>query len=104
MAKISLSGLFKGYGGKNVLENVNFSVNEGELVTLIGPSGSGKSTLIRCLNLLEAPTSGKITFNDQPINYVVNRRGELTRRCEAKLSKYRRRVGMVFQHFNLFTN
>lgn len=104
MAKIEIKGLYKNYGDKEVLHNIDLAVNEGELVTLIGRSGSGKSTLIRCLNLLEAPTSGQITFNGDHIDYEINRHGDLTRRSETNLSNYRLKVGMVFQHFNLFPN
>lgn len=104
MSKISINHLFKNYGNKEVLHDVSLSVNEGELVTLIGRSGSGKSTLIRCLNLLEAPSQGEIMFNDTKVDYTVNHQGNLTRRSETTLSGYRIKVGMVFQHFNLFPN
>lgn len=104
MSKISINHLFKNYGNKEVLHDVSLSVNEGELVTLIGRSGSGKSTLIRCLNLLEAPSQGEIMFNGTKVDYTVNHQGNLTRRSETTLSGYRIKVGMVFQHFNLFPN
>jgi ABC-type polar amino acid transport system ATPase subunit len=102
--KIALQHLSKSYGTQTVLEDINFSVADGELVTLIGPSGSGKSTLIRCLNLLEAPTKGVLKFNDEPIDYQVNRLGQLTYRSEKRVARYRIQVGMVFQQFNLFPN
>ena len=102
--KISLQHLSKAYGKREILKDINVTVNDGELVTLIGPSGSGKSTLIRCLNLLEAPTAGTLTFNRQKIDYKLNRFGQLTRKSEAQAAQYRTKVGMVFQQFNLFPN
>ena len=76
-----------------MLRDINFYVEEGEVVTLIGPSGSGKSTLLRCINLLEMPTSGSIFVDGLNILSHLN-----------ELSKFRTQVGMVFQQFNLFDN
>lgn len=75
------------------LNGANLSINEGEVVALVGPSGSGKSTLLRCLNLLQKPTSGKIIYKGEEIN-----------RKSKNINAYRTKVGMVFQHFNLFNN
>lgn len=88
---VEVKDLRKSYGTREVLSGINLTIERGEVVVLIGPSGSGKSTLLRCLNRLEAPTSGKILIDGV----------ELT--AEAKqLRMLRRRVGMVFQSFNLF--
>ncbi len=84
-------GLCKRFGDLEVLRDVDFTVNRGEVVCIIGPSGSGKSTFLRCLNRLEEPESGKIYFHDT----------EITHR-KANLPDIRRRIGMVFQHFELF--
>lgn len=73
------------------LDSINLTINEGEVVVIIGPSGSGKSTMLRCLNLLEIPTDGEIIFEGE------NLLGKKT-----NIDKHRQKMGMVFQHFNLF--
>ena len=78
------------FGAVQVLRGVDLSVREGESVAIIGPSGSGKSTLLRCLNRLETPTGGTVTFEGKPITEKSN------------VNHLRQRMGMVFQHFNLF--
>lgn len=88
---IEVKNLTKSYGTLNVLKNVNIKINEGEVVCVIGPSGSGKSTFLRCLNLLEDPTSGEIYIDGDQIN----KKG-------VNLNAMRQRLGMVFQNFNLF--
>lgn len=75
------------------LNGIDLDINKGEVVVIIGPSGSGKSTFLRCLNLLEIPTSGKILFNGEDINAP-----------HININKHRQKMGMVFQHFNLFSN
>lgn len=90
---IEVKNLKKSFKNNEVLKGVNFSVAKGEKVVIIGSSGSGKSTALRCLNLLETPTSGEIFYNGKNIldnNYEIN--------------KHRQKVGMVFQNFNLFNN
>jgi putative lysine transport system ATP-binding protein len=85
--------LSKNFGGNKVLKDIDFSVYKGDVTCIIGASGSGKSTLLRCLNLLEAPTSGEILFHGKNIlDSSVNP------------SSYRAKMGMVFQNFNLFNN
>lgn len=81
----------KYYGDFHVLKNINLSINEGEVVVIIGPSGSGKSTLLRCINRLETITDGNFTVN----NIHVNDK-------KTDINKLRRNIGMVFQHFNLY--
>lgn len=90
---IEIKNLKKQFGSRVVLKDINFSVNNGEVVCLIGASGSGKSTLLRCINLLEIPTGGQILFHGQNIVDAKNNRYQ-----------YCSKVGMVFQQFNLFNN
>ena len=94
MAEIlRLEHLEKTFGTHAVLRDVSFSVEKGDVISVIGPSGSGKSTMLRCVNLLEEPTGGRIYFEGQDVlDKGMN------------LSQYRARVGMVFQQFNLFGN
>ena len=88
---IEINGLTKSFGSLEVLKNITTTINKGDKVVVIGPSGSGKSTFLRCLNLLEIPTSGEIWFEGEQIN---------TPKCD--IDRLRRKMGMVFQHFNLF--
>lgn len=88
---IKVNDLHKSFNGKEVLKGINEEINEGEVVVVIGPSGSGKSTFLRCLNLLEKPDSGEVWLDD----IQVNGHGVDT-------NHVRQRMGMVFQHFNLF--
>ena len=90
---IDVKNLTKSFGDLQVLKGVSQHINKGERVVLIGPSGSGKSTFLRCLNLLETPTSGEIIFEGQSIT---------DDKCD--INKIRQKMGMVFQHFNLFPN
>ncbi|WHY65608.1 amino acid ABC transporter ATP-binding protein [Neobacillus sp. SuZ13] len=88
---IKVENLYKQFGNNEVLKNISTSINSGEVVSIIGPSGSGKSTFLRCLNLLETPTKGKVWINNQ----------ELTD-SKTNIMKAREQIGMVFQHFYLF--
>ena len=88
---ISISGMKKSYGSFDVLRDMNLDVHKGEVISIIGPSGTGKSTFLRCLNLLEQPTSGSILID-----------GEDILKPDANVPLLRRRMGMVFQSFNLF--
>lgn len=90
---LKIDHLEKVFGDNLVLKDINFEIDKGQVVAIIGSSGSGKSTLLRCLNLLERPTGGKIYFHGQDIEDPGN-----------NLAQYRAKVGMVFQHFNLFNN
>ncbi len=90
---IEVKHLSKSFGGHEVLRDIDFSVNKGEVVCIIGSSGSGKSTLLRCINLLEKPSGGEIIYKNENIlddNHDIY--------------KYRTKLGMVFQQFNLFNN
>ncbi|MPM84093.1 Glutamine transport ATP-binding protein GlnQ [bioreactor metagenome] len=88
---IEINNIDKKFGNNRVLKNVSTNIKKGEKVVIIGPSGSGKSTLLRCMNLLEVPSSGDIIFEGQNITDV---------KCD--INKVRQKMGMVFQHFNLF--
>ena len=90
---IEVKHLSKSFGDHKVLKDIDFSVNKGEVVCLIGSSGSGKSTLLRCINLLEKPTGGEIIYNKE--NILDDKHD---------IYKYRTKLGMVFQQFNLFNN
>ena len=90
---IDVKNLSKSFGGHLVLDNISEHISAGEKVVVIGPSGSGKSTFLRCLNLLETPTAGTITFQ-----------GTVITDPKVKIDKVRQQMGMVFQHFNLFPN
>ena len=89
---IDVKGLTKSFGEIDVLKGIDEHIEKGEKVVIIGPSGSGKSTFLRCLNLMERPTSGEIIFDGQ----------DITKLREKDIDHVRQRMGMVFQHFNLF--
>ena len=90
---IDVKNLSKSFGNHLVLDNLNQHIYPGEKVVVLGPSGSGKSTFLRCLNLLETPTAGTITFDGTDITDP---------KCD--IDQVRQHMGMVFQHFNLFPN
>ena len=90
---VTIKHLNKVFGTHEVLKDISFSVQAGEVVTIIGSSGSGKSTLLRCVNLLEKPTSGEILYNGK--NILDD---------DTNIYEYRTHLGMVFQQFNLFNN
>lgn len=90
---IELVHLQKQFGDNTVLRDINLSVSKGEVLSIIGASGSGKSTMLRCINLLETPSSGQILYHGKDITSH-----------DMSLSQYRAKVGMVFQSFNLFNN
>ncbi|MCP8617310.1 amino acid ABC transporter ATP-binding protein [Salirhabdus salicampi] len=88
---IKVEHLSKSFGKTEVLKDISTTINKGEVVTIVGPSGSGKSTFLRCLNLLEEPSSGQVWIGDD----------ELTN-SKTNIMKIRQKIGMVFQHFHLF--
>ena len=90
---IDVKNLSKSFGSNLVLNDISEHISPGEKVVIIGPSGSGKSTFLRCLNLLEIPTAGTITFDGVVVNDPLT-----------DIDTVRRQMGMVFQHFNLFPN
>lgn len=91
---LQIQNLKKSFGKNEILTDINETVSKGEVVCVIGPSGAGKSTFLRCLNVLEHPTDGKIIFEGQ----------DLTKISEKQLNNLRQKMGMVFQNFNLFPN
>ena len=91
--KLKVEKLYKNFDKKEVLKNINFEINDKEIVAIVGPSWSGKSTILRCLNMIEKPTKGAIYFD----KYNIMKKN-------INLNKYREQVGMVFQQFNLFSN
>ena len=90
---ISIESLSKSFGDHEVLRKIDFAVEKGEVICIVGSSGSGKSTLLRCINRLEHQTSGKILYH-----------GKELRDVQKEVNEYRSKVGMVFQSFNLFNN
>lgn len=92
-ALIKVEGLKKSFGDHEVLKGIDYNIQKGDKIVVIGPSGSGKSTFLRCLNLLEVPTDGKIWFDGQCITDK-----------KTDINEIRKHMGMVFQHFNLFNN
>ena len=90
---IRTENLKKNFGQLEVLKGIDVSIRKGEVVSIIGPSGGGKSTFLRCLNLLETPTDGKVFFKGQDITDK-----------KMDTSKFRQQIGMVFQNFNVFPN
>ena len=90
---IRTEGLKKNFGDLEVLKGIDVTIKRGEVVSIIGPSGGGKSTFLRCLNLLEEPTAGKVFFEGEDITAQ-----------KKNIAAYRRKIGMVFQNFNVFPN
>ena len=90
---LEVKDLKKKFGKLEVLKGINLKVEKGDIIAIIGPSGSGKSTFLRCLNMIEAPTSGSIIFEGEDIT-----------KKDVDLSRVRAKIGMVFQQFNLFSN
>ncbi len=88
---IEFRNVYKNFGKLEVLKDVNLKIEKGQVVTLIGPSGSGKSTILRCINLLEQPTSGQVLIKGTDITVP-----------KTDIQAIRKNIGMVFQHFNLF--
>ncbi|XAM53476.1 Glutamine transport ATP-binding protein GlnQ [Terrisporobacter vanillatitrophus] len=91
MNMIFIKNLHKSFDKLKVLKGIDLHINKGEIVAIIGPSGSGKSTVLRCMNLLETPTSGDVIFEGQKINDK-----------KVNIDKVREKIGMVFQNFHLF--
>ena len=94
---ITLKNITKTYGGSaqvQALKGINLTIEDGEIFGIIGKSGAGKSTLVRCINMLEKPTSGQVIIDDK----------DLTKMSESQLRAERKNIGMIFQHFNLLSS
>ena len=98
MSLLKVENIQKSFGKTQVLKDISFSLEKGEVLAIIGSSGSGKTTLLRCLNFLETPQSGKITVNDS----VLLDCGDKAKTSDAEIRKNRLHFGLVFQSFNLF--
>ena len=98
MTLLSVENLKKDFGENHVLKDINFTLDKGQTLSMIGPSGGGKTTLLRCLCFLETPSEGRIRVNDE---YVFNS-DTIKKQTEAELKKNRRHFGLVFQDYNLF--
>jgi polar amino acid transport system ATP-binding protein len=101
-ANIEIRGLGKSFGPLKVLRGIDLEVAAGEVVVVVGPSGSGKSTLLNCINFLEPFDEGSILVGGQSVGFIVDAQGKRQRQPERELNLLRQRIGMVFQHFNLF--
>lgn len=102
--KLLAEGIVKNFGSVEVLKGVSIEANAGDVIALIGSSGSGKSTFLRCLNLLENPTQGKIVLAGETLAVKRNKAGDLTASDPIQLARFRCGMSMVFQHFNLWTH
>ncbi len=101
---LAVDNLYKSFGSLEVLKGISLTAHEGDVITMIGSSGSGKSTLLRCINLLEMPTSGTISVRNEQILLKTNKRGQTKPQNRRQVDRIRTRLGMVFQHFNLWSH
>lgn len=99
---VMVEDLHKHFDETVVLRGVNMQVKRGEVVCILGPSGTGKSTMLRCLNFLEEPTQGRIYIDGEPIGWCKGPKGKWVRQKPVELAAMRAKIGMVFQHFNLW--
>lgn len=106
---IEIKNIHKYFGDNHVLQGVNAKIEDGEMIAIVGPSGSGKSTFLRTLNLLEFPTTGELYFDGINVANFTNPPSKLIQKLTGKeftkdINQHRAKVGMVFQHFNLFNH
>ncbi|RBO97339.1 ABC transporter ATP-binding protein [Pseudochrobactrum asaccharolyticum] len=101
---LKVEDLRKNFGQVEVLKGISLEAREGEVISILGSSGSGKSTLLRCINLLEIPTSGKVTISGETIKMAQNSKGESYPTDKKQVSRIRSELGMVFQSFNLWSH
>ncbi|MFW7523282.1 ABC transporter ATP-binding protein [Vibrio ostreicida] len=101
---LDINELHKTFGQNQVLKGISLEAHKGDVISIIGSSGSGKSTFLRCINLLETPTSGEIWVNGEKIQMKTNRQGEAVPAKEKQVQRIRSRLAMVFQGFNLWSH
>jgi len=104
MESLRVQDLHKSYGALEVLRGVSLEARAGDVISIIGSSGSGKSTLLRCINLLETPDAGSIALDGEEIRIATHRRGHRAAADFRQLQRFRTRLAMVFQHFNLWAH
>jgi arginine/ornithine transport system ATP-binding protein len=102
--KLQVENIHKRFGSNEVLKGVSLSAYAGDVISIIGSSGSGKSTFLRCINLLEKPHQGRITLDDEALDLVPDKQGELNAKDPKQLQRLRTKLAMVFQHFNLWAH
>jgi ABC-type polar amino acid transport system ATPase subunit len=102
MSMISVKQLTKRFGSHAILKGIDLEVQEREVIAIIGPSGSGKSTVLRCVNFLEAPSSGEIYVADKRVGFETRPDGKSVRLSEKQMNRQRAGIGMVFQQYNLW--
>ena len=102
MDKLVVENLHKRYGNNEVLKGVSLRAKAGSVISIVGSSGSGKSTFLRCINLLEQPSAGRILLNGEEIRMVPDKNGNLKAADAKQLRRIRTKLSMVFQHFNLW--
>ncbi|WP_240194663.1 ABC transporter ATP-binding protein [Desulfopila inferna] len=101
---LRVEDLYKDFGSLQVLKGISMSARVGDVISLIGSSGSGKSTFLRCINLLEKPTSGNIYVGGELIQLTKNLKGKIVTKDKKQVDRIRTQLGMVFQHFNLWAH
>ncbi|MEH0092811.1 ABC transporter ATP-binding protein [Vibrio metschnikovii] len=101
---LDIKNLHKAFGQNEVLKGISLQAHKGDVISIIGSSGSGKSTFLRCINLLEIPTSGEIWVNNELIQMKTNRQGASLPVSEKQVQRIRSRLAMVFQGFNLWSH
>jgi ABC-type histidine transport system ATPase subunit len=104
MDTFSVENIHKQFGSKVVLQGVSLSAQSGDVISMIGSSGSGKSTFLRCMNLLERPNEGSIVLQGEALKLKRDKTGELRAADLKQLQRFRTRLAMVFQHFNLWAH
>ncbi|MES2263705.1 MAG: ATP-binding cassette domain-containing protein [Pseudomonadota bacterium] len=104
MSQLKIENLYKRFGAHEVLKGVSLEANKGDVISIIGSSGSGKSTFLRCINLLEKPTEGRILVDGEPLKLARGKCGNLVSADAAQLQRVRARLAMVFQNFNLWSH
>ena len=104
MATLEVQNLCKRFGSNEVLKGISLTANKGDVISIIGSSGSGKSTFLRCINLLETPTSGDVYVHGELIRMKTDKSGERVPADPKQVARIRSRLAMVFQGFNLWSH